>query len=151
VAIADKLSYCNHCGARLVATNNQKADKSGDNVKPEPIITAMVITFVFGLLAITLLLGVMKSVLRFELGQILFFAALSFLLMLSLEGIFLRLLFRRNRAAGEPTRTEPLAGHTTKELDAQQVHELREAPLSSVTDQTTRAFEPIYTNRNKAN
>src|SRR5690242_20314696 len=93
VAIADKLSYCNHCGARLVATNNQKADKSGDNVKPEPIITAMVITFVFGLLAITLLLGVMKSVLRFELGQILFFAALSFLLMLSLEGIFLRLLF----------------------------------------------------------
>jgi hypothetical protein len=94
------------------------------------------------------LLGVMKSVLGLELGQILGFAALSFLIMLSLEGVFLLLLFRGKRGE-ERTRTELMAGQTTKELGAPKVQALQE-PLSSVTDHTTCAFEPIYTNRNKA-
>jgi hypothetical protein len=54
------------------------------------------------------------------------------------------LLFRRNRGVEE--REEFLPGHTTKELGAPQVQALRE-PIASVTEQTTRAFEPIYTNR----
>jgi len=41
------------------------------------------------------------------------------------------------------------AGNTTKELAEPLVQALPE-PLASVTDHTTRAFEPIYTNRNKA-
>jgi len=147
-AVAENLSYCNHCGARILASNSDKVTTSRD-VKPESLIAAMVATFVFGLVAITLLLGVMKSVLGFEVGQILAFAALSFLTMLSLEGVFLRLLLRRSRGDEERARTDSLAGHTTKELGAPQVHALRE-PLSSVTDHTTRAFEPIYTDRNKA-
>ncbi len=147
VAVAESLSYCNHCGARIIASNSDKVD-AARYVKPELLVSAMVATFVIGLFAITALLGVMKSVLGLELGQILGFAALSFLIMIFLEAVFLLLLFRRNRGAGERARTESLAGHTTKELDAPPVQALRE-PLSSVTDHTTRAFEPIYTNRNK--
>ena len=146
VAIVDNLSYCNHCGARVVLSNRHEVANSRD-VKPERLISAMVTTFVLGLLAITLLLGVMKSVLGLELGQILGFAALSFLIMIILEGAFMLLLLRRNSSAEE--RAKKSSGHDTKELGAPQVQALRE-PLSSVTDQTTRAFDPIYTNRKKA-
>ena len=148
VAIVESLSYCNHCGSRIIPANSDKVATSRE-VKPELLVSAMVATFVLGLPVITVLLGVMKSVLRLELGQILAFAALSFLILIFLEGVFLRLLFRRNRTVEERAGTELLPGHTTKELAAAQMQALREPP-SSVTDQTTRAFEPIYTNRNKA-
>ena len=148
VAVAESLNYCNHCGAR---TNASSSDKVGTSrhVKPELLVAAMVGTFVLGLIAITALLGVMKSVLGLELGPILAFATLSFAMMILLEGVFLMLLFRRDHGVKDRGRTESLAGHTTKELGAPQVQALRE-PLSSVTEQTTRAFEPIYTDRNKA-
>lgn len=147
VAVAESLSYCNHCGARIVSSNSDKVVASRE-VKPDLLVSAMAATFIMGLLAISVLLGVMKSVLGLELGQILGFAALSFLIMILLEGVFLRLLFRRNRETEERARTESLSGHTTKELAAPQVQALRE-PLSSVTDHTTRAFESLYTNRDK--
>lgn len=147
VAVAEKLSYCNHCGAR-VTSNNDNAIVSRD-VKPESLISAMAATFVFGLIAISILLGVMKSVLGLELGQILAFAVLSFLILLGLEGVFLRLLFRPQRRAEERAGKELPTGHTTKDLAAPQAQLLRE-PLSSVTDETTRAFEPILANRNKS-
>ena len=146
VAVAEKLSYCNHCGARLTS-NSDNAIVSRD-VKPESLISAMAASFVFGLIAISVLLGVMKSVLGFELGQLLAFATLSFLMLLGLEGVFLRLLLRPLRGAEERARKELPTGHTTKDLAAPQAQLLRE-PLSSVTDETTRAFEPVYTNRNK--
>lgn len=145
VAVADSLSYCNHCGARIITSNSNLTSRE---VKPELLVSAMAATFIMGLLAISVLLGVMKSVLGLELGQILGFATLSFLILIFLEGVFLLLLFRRNRNTEERARTESLAGHTTKELGAPHVQALQE-PLSSVTDQTTRAFEPLYTNRDK--
>ena len=148
VAVTESLNYCNHCGVRIVTSNSDEV-AGYRNVKPGLLVSAMVGTFVLGLIAITALLGVMKSVLGLEAGQILGFAVLSFSIMLFLEGVFLVLLFRRNRGVEDRAKKESLAGHTTKELGAPQVQALRE-PLSSVTDETTRAFEPIYTNRNKA-
>ncbi len=149
LAIADSLSYCNHCGARLSLSNSDKV-ASTHEVKPGLLISAMVATFILGLLAIAFLLGVMKVMLGLESGQVLGFAALSFLIMLFLEGVFLRLLFRRSNSDEERARTELRAGQTTKELGAPQLHALREPPLSSVTDQTTRAFDPIYIKHHKA-
>jgi hypothetical protein len=105
-------------------------------------------TFILGTFAITVLLGVMKAVLGLQGGQILGFAALSFFIMISLEGVYLYLLFRRKRLAEEQVTTGSLAQHTTKELGTPQAPMLQE-PLSSVTDHTTRAFDPIYINRNK--
>ncbi len=147
VAVSESLSYCNYCGARIIASNDDRLATS-HTVKPELLVAAMFATFVLGLIAITALLGVLKSVLGLPSGQIFGFAVFSFLIMIVLEGVFMLLLFRRNRSTEEATRKE-LPTTPTKELAERKVQALRE-PLSSVTDHTTRAFEPIYTDRNKA-
>lgn len=148
VAVAESLSYCNHCGARIITSNSDSIDTSRE-VRPGLLVSAMAGTFILGLIAITALLGVLKSVLGLASGQILGFAALCFFILISLEVVYLVLLFRRNRGAEKRDTTASLPGHTTKELAAPQVHALRE-PLASVTEQTTRAFEPIYTDRDKS-
>lgn len=148
VAIAQDLSYCNHCGAKLGEAKSASLVRS--ETKPELVIAAMVSTFVLGLIAITALIGVMKSVLGLDAGQILGFAGVSFLMMIVLESVFLYLLFRRPPAKLEALKTESLNGHTTKELDVAQVRALREPGLS-VTDHTTRNFEPIFAERTKSN
>ena len=145
VAVTPGLSYCNHCGEKLSGARSDSIIKSRE-VRPESLVGAMVFTFVFGLGAITVLMGVMKAVLRLEGGLILAFAALSFLIMLSLEGVFIRLLFRRKRVADEAGDTGRLKGQATRELDAAQARALPE-PLPSVTEHTTRAFDPSYLER----
>jgi hypothetical protein len=145
VAVAQGLSYCNYCGAK-------SSRAKGDNViepsavKPETLVAAMVLVFVFGLGAITVLMGVMKAVLDLNIGQILGFTMLSFLTMLLIEGVCIRLLFRRKRGTGEAGDTVLSKGQGTKELDAAQVRVLPE-PAASVTEHTTRAFEPVYNER----
>ena len=145
VAVAQGLSYCNYCGEKLSVAKRDSVIKSRD-VKPETLIASMVFTFVFGLGAIAVLMGVMKAVLELETGLLLFFALLCFLIMLLLEGVIIRLLFRRRRDAEEAGDTGRLKGQTTKELDAVQVRALPEA-MPSVTEHTTRAFDPIYSER----
>jgi hypothetical protein len=127
--------------------NGKKGDslsKSTD-VRPETLVAAMVMTFVFGLGAITLLLGVMKAILGFDTGQLLAFTVLSFLIMLSLEGVFVRLLLRRKHGTEEADAVL-LRGTSTKELDVAQAPRLAE-PAFSVTEHTTRAFEPVHNER----
>ncbi len=145
VAVTPGLSYCNYCGEKLSGAKSDSIIKSPE-VRPETLVGAMVFTFVFGLGAITVLMGVMKAVLHFEVGQILAFTLLSFLIMLSLEGVFIRLLLRRKRGAEEAGDTVLLKGQATRELDAAQARVLPE-PMPSVTEHTTRAFDPIYPER----
>ncbi|MDX6497710.1 MAG: hypothetical protein QOG23_970 [Blastocatellia bacterium] len=147
VAVTPGLSYCNYCGEKLSAANSDSIIKSPE-VKPETLIAAMVFTFVLGLGAITVLMGVMKAVLRFELGPILAFTLLSFLIMLSLEGVMIRLLFRRKHRSEEPGDAVHLQGQATRELDATHARALPE-PMPSVTEHTTRAFDPSYLERNE--
>jgi predicted amidophosphoribosyltransferase len=140
-------SYCNYCGEKLSGAKSDRIIKSPE-VRPETLVGAMVFAFVFGLGAITLLMGMMKAVLRLEVGVILAFALLSFLILLSLEGVFIRLLLRRKRGAEEAGDTVQLKGQATRELDAAQRRVLPE-PMASVTEHTTRAFDPIYTEKSK--
>ena len=144
VAVAQGLSYCNYCGARLNGAPG--SDSESPELKPGLLVCAMVVVFVFGLVAITMLLGMMKSVLDFNAGQILAFTLLSFLIMLSLEGVFVRLLFRRKRGAEEAGERVRFNGQPTKELDSAHVGVMPE-PVPSVTEHTTRAFSPIYSER----
>jgi hypothetical protein len=139
VAVAQGLSYCNYCGAKLNAVKGDSASKPSE-VKPELLVSSMVAVFVLGTIAITVLMGVMKNVLGLPVERVLAFTLLPFLIMLVLEGVFLRLLLHRKRAPREASETVPLRGQATRELDAG----LPE-PISSVTDHTTRTFEPIYT------
>jgi hypothetical protein len=147
VAVAQGLSYCNYCGAKLSgeASDNFTITTTTE-IKPELLVSAMVAVFVLGLGAITGLMAVMKGVLDLNGGQILAFTLLSFLTMLALEGVFLRLLLRRQRGAEESRTTEVLNAQTAKELDA--APERLPMAMPSVTEHTTRAFAPIYDERN---
>jgi hypothetical protein len=144
VAVTPGLSYCNHCGEKLSIANKDRI--KSPETRPELLVAAMVFLFVFGLIAITMLLGVMKTALGLDTGQILAFAFLSFLILVSLEGVFIRLLLRRRRSAEEGGETVLSKGQATRELDAAQARALPEAK-PSVTEHTTRAFDPTYVER----
>jgi hypothetical protein len=145
VAVTPGLSYCNYCGAKLSGAGSHSTIKSPE-VRPETLVGAMVFAFVFGLGAITALMGMMKVILRLETGLILAFVLLSFLIMLSLEGVFIRLLFRRKHNVEDAGDNMPLKGPATRELDAAPARVL--PPLMpSVTEHTTRAFDPVYSER----
>ena len=145
VAVAQGLSYCNYCGAKLNGVKGDSVIKSSE-VKPEMLVAAMVFVFVFGLGAITALMGMMKAVLDLNLGQILAFTLLSFLIMLLIEGVCVLLLLRRKRGPEEAGDTVRLKGQAIKELDAAPARVLPES-VPSVTEHTTRAFEPVYNER----
>lgn len=149
VAVAQGLSYCNYCGAKLNAAKGDSAGKQSE-VKPELLVSSMVAVFVLGTIALTVLMGVMKNVLGLPVERVLAFTLFPFLIMLLLEAVFLRLLLRRKQPRQETGDTVVLRGQATKELDAGQARVLPE-PVSSVTDHTTRTFEPIYTERQSKN
>jgi hypothetical protein len=141
VAVAQGLSYCNHCGAKL---NRAESLVKSPEVKPELLVSSMVATFIFGLAAITILMGVMKTVLGLPVERVLAFSLIPFVLMLIIEGVLMRLLFRRNQRAEV---SAPLSkDQTTNELETAQMRVLPEGE-PSVTEHTTRAFDPIYTKR----
>ena len=145
VAVAQGLSYCNHCGAKLTGAKGDDGGESSD-VRPGYLVFAMMAVFVFGLIAITMLIGVMKTVLAFNEGAMLAFTLLSFLMLVLIEGVFIRLLFRATRRAEETRSSGLMKGQGTKELETAQARALPE-PLPSVTEHTTRSFNTIYTDR----
>ena len=134
------LNYCNHCGAKVTGERSNTALKSPE-VKPEALIWAMVAVLVFGFVAIMFLMMAMKMV-GLNTGQILAFTILSFLIMLVVEGVFIWQLLGRKRGTADIVLKE----QTTKELSEAQALGLPE-PMPSVTEHTTRAFEPIYSER----
>ncbi len=140
VAVAQGLSYCNYCGAKL------NDDSKPGELRPETMVFGMLATFIFGIVAITVLMAVMRNALGMELGQIVPFAAICFLLMLILESVFIGLLLQRTRAK-KPGTNARSHENTTKELDAAQDRLLNE-PMPSVTEHTTRAFDPVFRDRN---
>ena len=144
-AIAQGLSYCNHCGAKLSGTKDESATKAADSFA-ESLIWAIVAVFVVGLGTTIGLMAVMKDLLNFGQSLIVTFTMLCFLLMFSIEGVLIWLLLSRRRAEKKTSDPAQLKDQTTKELDTAQARSLPE-PVPSVTEHTTRAFEPIYRER----
>src|SRR4051812_47788101 len=95
VVVAQGLSYCNHCGAKLSSEKGAGLIKASE-VKPESLVWAMVAVLVFGFVAIVFLMMAMKMA-GLNAGQILAFTILSFLIMLLVEGVFIWQLLRRKR------------------------------------------------------
>ena len=145
VAVTQNLTYCNYCGAKLSGAQGENVTKSPE-VRPELLVSAMTGLFILGLAVITVLIGVMKTTMDLPVERVLAVALVPFLLMLLIEGVFIRLLFRRKRGGAEAGNAVLLKGQATKELDAIQTRALPE-PVPSVTEHTTRAFDPIYTDR----
>ncbi len=145
VAIAQGLSYCNYCGAKLSGAKGDNVIKSS-GVKPELLVSAMVGLFIPGLMAIGVLIGVMKQVAGFDLPFLLAVTMFSFVLMLVVEGVIIWLLLNGKRSVKEVGDAEPPKEQKTKELGEAQARALPE-PVATVTEHTTRAFEPTYSER----
>lgn len=143
VAVTQGLSYCNYCGAKL---NPAKGDSKTPQLPTGLLIPAISFLFIFGLVAIGMLMGIMKVVLELPIEAVLGFSLLPFLLLLLLEFVFIRLLLRSRRGADEARDPGPLKGSATKELDGRQMGALPEHQ-TSVTEHTTRTFDPIYKDR----
>jgi hypothetical protein len=136
------LSYCKHCGAKLGEAIGGGVAKSSE-LFPDSLIWAIVSIFVVGLGCIIGLMAVMKELLDLNSGMIFTVTMLSFLLMIAIEGVFTWLLLSRKRGAKEAGDTARLREQATKELGAAEEYSLPE-PVLSVTERTTRTFEPSY-------
>jgi len=144
VAVAPNLTYCNHCGAKV---NGEKTDSlvKTTEIRYEAFLIASIGgLFVTGLLAISVLIGVMKAMLHFDFGPLVGFALLSFLILLALEGVIISRLFRLSRRVDKETARRSEA-HVTKELEAES--RVPAEPIPSVTEHTTRTLDPIYNDR----
>ena len=142
-AVTRGLTYCNHCGAKMTREGDNGVKSS--EVKPESLVWAMVAVLVFGFVAIMFLMMAMKMV-GLGVGQILAFTILSFLIMLVVEGVFISQLLGRKRGTKETADIGLSKDQTTKELHEAQARVLPE-PMPSVTEHTTRTFDPIYSER----
>jgi hypothetical protein len=141
------LSYCNHCGAKLSRAKGDGVTKSSE-LRPETLVSAMAAVFIFGLGAIIGLMAVLKYVFdsRGDVGLIVFFTLLSFLIMLLVEGVFIWMLLRRKRSPKEVGDTKAFEQQAVKELDDAEGRMISEPELS-VTDHTTRTLEPMVSRK----
>src|ERR1044072_5565706 len=111
------LSYCNHCGAKLSGVKDDSLTKSSE-VRTETLVWVMVAVFVFGLGAIMGLMAVMKSVFALpdNIGLVIFFTLISFLIMLGVEGVVMWMLLIHKRGAKEPRDTNRFEEQAAKAL-----------------------------------
>jgi|ERR1044071_4330460 uncharacterized paraquat-inducible protein A len=143
--VARGISYCNTCGAKLNGAKDESVAKPVE-LFPESLVWAIVAVFTIGLGVTIGLMAVMKDLLNFGQGLIIGFTLLSFLLTFVVEGVLIWMLLESKRNAQKSGDTVQLKDQTTRELDAAQARALPE-PVPSVTEHTTRAFEPIYSKR----
>jgi hypothetical protein len=136
------LAYCNQCGSKLVAA--QASMTKGTDSSIESLIWAIVGVFVGGIGVIIGLMAVLKNELNFDTGLLVFFSLLTFGLMTAIEAVFIWMLLSRNRAMRVREPEQKI--RETKELAGGAARVLAE-PMGSVTEQTTRTFEPVYEKR----
>ena len=144
-AVARGLSYCKHCGAKLGGAGGEGGDKPAE-LFPDSLIWAIVSVFVVGMGTTIGLMAMLKRLLDLNQTVIIAFGLLGFALMIAVECVFIWMLLSRRKGAGAAGEGAGAKENTTRELDAARVRALAE-PVPSVTEETTRAFEPIYVER----
>lgn len=145
VAVSQALTYCNHCGAKL---NSAKTDDLSEarQANPELLVSAMAATFILGLVAIAVLLGVLKQVAGFDPPFLIAATAFCFALLLLIEGMLIKMLISSRSKPKIPQSKKTIKDASTRELQEANARVLAE-PVPSVTEHTTRAFDPIYSER----
>jgi hypothetical protein len=144
VALTKEMNYCNRCGIDLSVIKGSKNSKS-----LEKSIESSVWSIV---MATATVLGIMVAVMAlmkgFQLGGtvVVLFMTLMFLILLGIIGVLIWQLLRLNRFAKEARSASQLERHETLELSAKREQALVE-PRMSVTENTTRIFEPTYEER----
>ena len=143
VAVAKGLSYCNYCGAQLIGPQGDTSHSQ--TVRPELLVSAMAGLFILGLFAIAVLIGVGKAGAGFDLPILIVITTVSFVMLMIIEGVLIHLLLRGKKDQ-KVSNAAGLKDHTTRELPEAQARMLPE-PVASVTENTTRAFDPIPMDR----
>jgi len=144
-SVVPSLAYCNHCGAKLTGGQNQVLNQTDHSI--DSLIWAIVGVLCGGIGVLIGLLAVMKKELGFDLSLLIFFSLVTFGLITALEAVFVWMLLSRNRAANR-ARQIAEKHRETNELDAATARLLAEPlPMPSVTEHTTRSFDPIYEER----
>ncbi|HEV7394888.1 MAG TPA: hypothetical protein VGN86_00140 [Pyrinomonadaceae bacterium] len=148
-AVSRALTYCNHCGAKLTGTSDKEAPRQS-NEYPESLIWAIVGSLLGGIGLVIGLMAVMKEVVHFNMGWITGFTILSFLLICVVEIVLIKQLLRYQAQRQENIDPKHLiSGPTTKELEPAQPLALPD-PILSVTEHTTRAFDPVFSERKQS-
>ena len=141
-AVPQNLSYCNRCGAKVGGGKAEAAGKPAE-LSSDSLLNVVAAIFVVGIGAIVFLMALIKDgpVNPFIVAA----AVLIFVLMILVEGVLLGLLVGRNRSAKKAAAALSKE-QTTRELNAAQERVLPE-PAPSVTEHTTRTFDPVYSER----
>ena len=142
--LAQSLSYCNHCGANLSAL--KVPDQAGTaGIAIDTLLWVIIGTTITLLgLALGALVLMNNGTINDRLG--IAFVILTFVALVVSDGVLVWRLLHLNRRAEEIRAVPHLNDLSTEELNplnARALHEPLE-PVSSVTEQTTRAFEPSY-------
>ena len=145
-AVPPGLSYCNRCGVDLRAKEQTPVRRSGPS--PDSLVWGIVGVTVVGLFLVIALMVFMKD-LHFNDGLINGFAVAAFLSFLLVDVLFAWLLLSSKRDWRESSDLVQLKAELTRELGAAQTHSLAE-PGQSVTEHTTRFFEPAYRSAGEA-
>lgn len=143
-AVASALTYCNHCGTKLAVSQDDRSIQYSAKVD-ETLVWSQVGVLSVGLGGIIGLLAVMKEVVHFEMVWIIAFTIVSFALVIGVEGFLISQLLQRGRRAKIKEVKDP-PGPATKELK-QDLPRMLPEPTPSVTEHTTRTFEPVYSER----
>ena len=142
--LAEALSYCTHCGANLSTSKAQgQAETAGMAI--DTLLWVIVGT------TITLLGMALGALVLMNNGQInerlgTAFVILTFVTLVVAEGVLLWRLLHLNRGAEEKGGLSQHNDLNTEEPNPLTTRALQEPlePVASVTEQTTRAFEPSY-------
>ena|SRR5207249_4182875 len=141
--VQPSLSYCNYCGAEM----NSDRTPVRSMASPDALVWAIVAVTVVGLGGVIGLMAVMKDELHFNDGLIVFFSLLFFLTFLAADSVFIWQLVRATTGGKRPGARTRQTGNTTRELEREMQTALPE-PAASVTENTTRGFEPVNRQQN---
>lgn len=140
--LAQALSYCNHCGANLSTLKVQSpAGTAGTEI--DTLLWVIVGTTITLLgMALGALVLINNGAINERLGMA--FVILTFVTLVVSDGVLVWRLLRLNRGAEEIRAVPQLNDLSNEERDPLTARALYEPlePVSSVTEQTTRAFEP---------
>jgi len=140
--LTQTLSYCNHCGANL-STLKVQAGTAGTAI--DTLLWVIVGTTITLLgMALGALVLMNKGEINERLG--IAFVILTFVALVVSEAVLGWRLVHLNRGAEEIRTVPQMNDLSTTEPDPLTARALQEPldPVSSVTEQTTRSFEPLY-------